>query len=444
MRADVLQFLEDVPRRQGDVAALRLAWYPALLLSHPQHVEQVLLTDHQKFEKPARFRRIVRHVCGSGLFANDGDDWRRQRRRVQSALHDIPREQYCRTVVRAIEHLLRQWPDDDRQDLFGRMVELALAIRTRTTFGMESAEDFETLGQAIRVFMEFFVATFRNPLSWPLWVPTRGNLRIRAAMRDWWRVMDGAVERVRRVPGDESHVIGSLLTLAEKGADSASDGSEAAKGGPLSGARMSDRQLRDELATWVLTGTETLANTLSWIWYLLALHPQVRARMAEEARNVLGGRPPQFDDLPRLVYTQCVIDESMRLYPQAYIMGRKSLVPFSVGGYDFPARTAVFLNQWAIGRDPRWWDRPLEFLPERWSDELRERLPRFAYFPYGVGPRTCAGRNFARLELPLVLATIVQQFEFELSPACRVRPLATLTLRPDPAIPARFIRRKGT
>ncbi|MCO6454863.1 MAG: cytochrome P450 [Pirellulaceae bacterium] len=423
LRADVLRFLETVPRQRGDVAPLRLAWYRAVLLSHPEHVHQVLVTDCARFQKPPRFRRAARRICGRGLFANEGPDWRRQRQRVQAALQRLDLDQYAGTVNSVVDQTLAGWPRDGDQEMFGLLVRLALAIRASTTFGTRSALPLTDLAQATSVFMDYFVHTFRWPLAWPLWVPTGRNRRTRAACRTWWRTLRQAIE----VAGTKNHSVESLLDALQH-PDTEAD-------------RLTSRQLLDELATWVLTGTETLANTLAWSCYLLARHPAARRCLADELDRTLGGRPPMPADVARLPYLESVIRETLRLFPQGYMLGRKALEPFSVGRQAFPSGTAVILNQWFISRDSRWFDDPLAFEPRRWSDGLLERLPRGAFIPYGAGPRACAGRMFARIELPLVLAAITQRFDLELSPERAVRPLPSITLRPSPALPIRLRQR---
>lgn len=423
LRADVLRFLETVPRQRGDVAPLRLAWYRAVLLSHPEHVHQVLVTDSARFQKPPRFRRAAQRICGRGLFANEGPDWRRQRQRVQAALQRLDLDQYARTVSSTVDQTLAGWPRDGDQELYGLLVRLALTIRASTTFGTRSALPVPELAQATSVFMDYFVHTFRWPLAWPLWVPTGRNRRTQAACRTWWRALRQAIES----SGPRHNSVESLLDALQQ-PDTAAD-------------RLAPRQLLDELATWVLTGTETLANTLAWSCYLLARHPVAQRCLSDDLEQTLGSRPPSPADLSRLPYLEGVIRETLRLFPQGYMLGRKALEPFSVDGQAFPLGTAVILNQWFISRDPRWFDDPLAFEPRRWSDGLLERLPRGAFIPYGAGPRACAGRMLARLELPLVLAAIVQRFELELSPECPVRPLPSITLRPCPALPVRLRQR---
>jgi cytochrome P450 len=197
-----------------------------------------------------------------------------------------------------------------------------------------------------------------------------------------------------------------------------------------SGRRMSDRQLRDEVMTLFMAGHETTANTLAWTWFLLAGHPDAEARLHAELDLVLDGRPPTVADLPRLAYTERVVNETLRVFPTVWVVGREAIEPVELDGYRIPAGTTVFMPQWVIHRDGRWYDDPEVFRPERWEGGLIQRIHRYAYFPFGGGPRLCIGNNFAQMEATLVLATIAQKFRIRLAPDAVVEPLATITLRP--------------
>jgi cytochrome P450 len=196
------------------------------------------------------------------------------------------------------------------------------------------------------------------------------------------------------------------------------------------GSKMTDKQLRDETITLFLAGHETTASTLSWTWWLLAQNPAVEKKLHAELDTVLGGRAPSFDDLPKLVYTGHVITESLRLYPAAWGLARLVVEDHEIAGYPVTKGMGVAMAQWVVHRDPRWYDAPEEFRPERWENDLIKRLPRFAYFPFGGGPRQCIGNAFALMEAALILATIAQKFRLRLVANHLVAPLASITLRP--------------
>jgi cytochrome P450 len=256
-------------------------------------------------------------------------------------------------------------------------------------------------------------------------VPTPVNLRLRRATR----TLDRLVYRViaeRRASGQERGDLLSLL-LAARDADD--------------GSAMSDRQLRDEVMTLVLAGHETTALALTWAWYLLAMHPDAEARLHAELHEVLGDRQPAVEDLPRLTVTNWVIAEALRLYPPAWMIERAPVRDTELGGHRLRANTTVLLSPWAIHRDPRWYQRPLAFEPERWADDLARSLPRFAYLPFGGGPRQCIGNTFALTEAALLLASIARQVRLELLTGQTVEPAPTITLRPAGGLRMRIRRR---
>jgi cytochrome P450 len=245
-------------------------------------------------------------------------------------------------------------------------------------------------------------------------VPPPARRRNRAAIAQLDRIVYGIIA-TRRASGEDRGDLLSIL-LAARDADD--------------GSRMTDQQVRDEIMTLFLAGHETTAVALSWTWYLLAQHPDVEKRLADELGTLLDGRLPTVADLPRLRYAEMVVTESMRLYPPAFMLTRRVVEPFEIGGHRIEAETALIMSQWITQRDPRWFDAPEVFQPERWEHDLAKRLPRYAYFPFGGGPRLCIGNTFALMEATLLLATIAQRFRFALAPRASVTPLLSVTLRP--------------
>jgi cytochrome P450 len=250
---------------------------------------------------------------------------------------------------------------------------------------------------------------------------------MRRAVRRLDKVLYALIDR-RRTAGTHDDLLALLLHARDE-----------------DGARMTDKQLRDEAMTLFLAGHDTTALTLTWAWYLLAQHPAVYDALQDELKAVLGGRPPTDADVPRLTYTDRVVQEVMRLYPPAYAMGRQAVGPCDLGGYRLPAGATVLMSQWVMHRDPRWWDEPERFHPDRWAGGLTKRLPRFAYFPFGGGPRLCIGAEFARLEAVLVLAALAQRVRFALVPGPPVVPAPGITLRPGGKVEAivRVVSRRG-
>jgi cytochrome P450 len=305
------------------------------------------------------------------------------------------------------------------------MMAITLEIAAQTLFGAEAATDAEEVRHALDHLQQNFVIRFNSLVPWPLWLPTPSNLNMRRAVRRLDAVLYRFIAERRRSGQHKNDLLSLLLHAQDE-----------------DGSRMTDRQVRDEAMTLFLAGHETTALALSWTWFLLAQHADAEERLAEEVRRVLGDRLPTLDDVPCLTWTEAVALEGMRLYPPAYVIGREALEDTAIRGFQVRRRTTVLMSQWVVQRDPRFFAHPLEFRPQRWRDEAIKQLPKFAYFPFGGGPRLCVGNTFAMMELVLVLATIAQRFRFTLAPGHDVTPTATFTLRPANGIPAIIMPRQ--
>jgi cytochrome P450 len=301
---------------------------------------------------------------------------------------------------------------------------LTLQIAAKTLFDAETRQDVAEVSRAIDEVMEQISVRFRRPFWIPDALPLPGNLRYRRGVRR----MDQLVARIiaeRQNKLDDRGDLLSQLMLARNEA----------------GQAMSARQIRDEVITMLLAGHETTALTLSWTWYLLGLHPAVDVQLAEEVHTVLRGRSPTVDDVPRLRFTEQVVSEALRLYPPAYAIGRQALADCEIGGYHVPAGTTVYVSPWVMHRDPRWFDDPQAFRPERWAGSLAKELPRFAYMPFGGGARICIGNRFAMMEAVLILATVARQFRLERQSGRPVEPKPSITLRPGGGVWVRLVSR---
>ena len=403
-------------RDYGDVVPLRLGLIRGVVLSHPDAIETVLVTHSRNFTKHFALRRN-RLVLGNGLLTSEGDFWLRQRRLAQPAFARSCLARYALDMTAAAQRLLTGWRDGDTRELHAEMARLTLTIAAKTLFGAEVGDEVADVRQAMEAALAAFDARLGTGYLVPHWVPTAANRRLHRAVRRLDEIIYGFIERRRR-SGDEGGDLLSILLDARDG----------------DGSRMTDRQLRDEAMTLFLAGHETTALVLAWASYLLAQHPEAAERLHAELRSILGDRPPGAADLPRLPYTEQVVLESMRLYPPAYVIGREAVADCEVHGYRIPAGTTLFMSQWVVHRDPRWFDEPEKFLPERWAGGLAQRLPKFAYFPFGGGPRLCIGNTFAMTEAVLVLATLARRFRFTLVPDHPVVPWPSMTLRPKHGI----------
>jgi cytochrome P450 len=418
-RRDKLAFFTRCAREYGDRVRFQIGPRPVVLLSDPAMIEQVLGVQQKNFVKHFVLS-LLRPVLGDGLLTSEAEPWLRQRRLIQPAFQRSHVEDYAAIFVAHTERMLSDWGDGERIDLHSAMMHLTLSIAAKALLGTEvSGSEFRSVSRALELLMRDFVYRFEGIVKIPLWVPTVWNWRIKRQIRQLDRVIYGIIDRRRRGAQDGDDLLTRLMQATDAGAEN-----------PGAPGTMSDRQLRDEMMTLFLAGHETTANALSWTCYLLAQHPEVEVRLQAELQSVLSGRSPTVADVPRLVYTEQVVTESMRVFPPVYAIGRRSVRNCEIGGYDVPAGTTFLMSQWVLHRDPRFFDDPLEFRPQRWADGLAKRIPKFAYFPFGGGPRVCVGNSFALLEAVLILATVAQQFRFELLAGQRVIPWPAVTLRP--------------
>jgi cytochrome P450 len=395
-----------------------------MLLNRPDLVEYVLVKNHQNFIKHRFFWRHVEAIFGQGLLTSEGKFWHQQRRLAAPAFAASRVNRYGDTMVQHTERMLQHWQPGQVLNVHQEAMALTLQIAAKTLFDAETRQDVAEVSRAIDEVMEQISVRFRRPFWIPDALPLPGNLRYRRGVRR----MDQLVARIiaeRQNKLDDRGDLLSQLMLARNEA----------------GEAMSARQIRDEVITMLLAGHETTALTLSWTWYLLGLYPAVDVQLAEEVHTVLRGRSPTVDDVPRLRFTEQVVSEALRLYPPAYAIGRQALADCEVGGYHVPAGTTVYVSPWVMHRDPRWFDDPQAFRPERWAGSLVKELPRFAYMPFGGGARICIGNRFAMMEAVLILATVAQRFRLERQSGRPVQPKPSITLRPGGGVWVRLVSR---
>lgn len=412
LRRDILGFFEDCFREYGDAVYFRVANRRAMLLSHPDDIEQVLVAENRHFVKNYAMR-FLRPLLGRGLLLNEGPDWLRQRRLIQPAFLRPRVEEHIPAMVACTRQMLARWQPGRVVDFSAAMLRLTMTIGSRTLLGVDAGGRFREVVQCLETVLDDFLRRMGRPLVLPPWVPTPGNLRLRRAIRRLDQILQQLIDRRRDEPASDDAL--SLLVRARDEVD---------------GGGLSDRQLRDEVMTLFLAGHETTANALTWTWHLLSQHPQVQAEVRREACQVLGEADPTPADLAHLKYTECVVREALRLYPPAYVIGRRPLADLTIGRHFIPAGTNVLMSQWIVHRDPRWFDDPLQFRPQRWADGLAGRIPKYAYFPFGGGPRLCIGNTFAMVEAVLVTAMIARRLLLAPTQDARVPLLPAVTLRP--------------
>ena len=423
-RRDVLRYYSEWARQYGDIVALRLGPWPAVMLNHSDYIEYVLVDHHRNFIKFPFFFRHVDAIFGQGLLTSEGELWQRQRRLMAPAFQPQRLAGYGETMVRHTERMLAHWQPGDVHDVHADMMALTLGVAAKTLFDADTDESVAEIGQAFNAIADEIAIRIPRPFRIPDAVPTPGNIRYLRAVRRIDRLVTRIIQERRRHGGDRGDLLSMLIAARDD-----------------EGRPMTDRQLRDEVITLLLAGHETTALALSWTWYLLSQHPGVDAKLAAELRNVLGGRAPTVTDLPNLRFTEQTAKEAMRLYPPAWGFGREAIADCEIGGYAVSAGTTIIISPWVLHRDPRHFEHPSEFRPERWSGDLARRLPRFVYIPFGGGPRICIGNRFAMMEAVLILATIAQRFRLEWQKDQPMVPLPSITLRPKGGVWVKLVPR---
>lgn len=414
MSRDPLNFMLKVAREYPDIATFKLGPQRTFLLSKPEYIEDVLVANDWNFLKGRGLQRAKR-VLGKGLLTSEGNFHRRQRRLSQPAFHRQRIAAYANVMAEYASRTRDRWTEGETRDIAQEMMQLTLAIVAKTLFDADVEREAQEIGQALTEVLAMF-ETFSSPLTDVLdKLPTQRNRR---AQRGKQR-LDETIYRIiaeRRASAEDRGDLLSMLLLAQD--------TEEGSGG------MSDEQLRDEVMTLFLAGHETTANALAWTWYLLSQNPEAEAKMHAEIDSVLAGKLPGVEDVQRLGYTERVFTEAMRLYPPVWVMSRRSVAACKIGGYHIPAESIVLLSQFVVHHDERYYPEPERFDPERWAPETKASRPKYAYFPFGGGPRLCVGEPFAWMEGILLLAVIAQRWKLRLVPGHPVRPQPLITLRP--------------
>ncbi len=417
--------LTNLPRwahEYGDITHFKIFRQSVYLLNNPDYIEEVLVTQNRNFMKSRALRESTL-VLGQGLLTSEGDFWRRQRRLAQPAFHRNRINAYGQTMVDYAQRTVSQWKDGEHHDIHKDMMHITLEIVSKTLFDADVSGEAENVGRALSVVLDNFTKRASSGFLIPPNLPTPSNQRARKAVQQLDEIMYGIISQRRESLAAGQPDPGDLLSMLIQARDDGPDSGQYGEG-------MSDKQLRDECMTLFLAGHETTAILLSWSWYLLAQHPEVERRLLEELQFTLNGRLPTLEDLPSLKYTSWIVNEALRLYPPAWIIGRQALGDCQIGGYTIPAGSLVLMSQWVTHHDERFYADPLAFKPERWDNDLMKNLPRYAYYPFGGGPRKCIGSDFAMMEAALLMATIAQQYHFELEPGFKPVPWPVITLRP--------------
>lgn len=432
---DPLGFLERVTREYGCGVKVRVeAERDTYIVTHPEHVEEVLVHTGRTFQKGYQRHPIMRLVLGNGLVTSEGDFWLRQRRLAQPAFHRARIAEYGETMVRFTDRMLWGWQGGQELDLTEAMSRLTMEIIAQTVFDVDLHGDPRAgqVGHAVTTMLDEYGRQMTSAVRalmerLPVRLPVPGEARLHAAVRELDALMLALVAERRAEGADRGDLLSMFLAARDE-----------------DGSGMTDAQLRDELITLFLAGHETTANTLAWALFLLSEHPEVEGKLHAELASVLGGHTPGAADFPRLVYTQQVVKEALRLYPPVWWVSREPLADWVCDDVRVPAGSEVGLSPWVMHREAAFYPEPLAFQPERWTPEFEAGLPRYAYFPFGGGPRLCIGNTFALMEAVLVLARLTQRYHLEVLDPGQVVPEPSLTLRPKGELRVRLHRRKET
>jgi cytochrome P450 len=413
-----LEFLADLHRNYGDFVYTRLGPFRSYWLFHPDLIYEALVAKAQSFRRRGRIIDVMRQWDGNGLVTNDGDGWKRQRRLVHPALHGRHLDAYAPVTVAVAQQLVRRWQETEteRVEIYETMTSLTLEIIGQALFGADISAETQKLGDAVEALSQAVQIEAGTLFTWPDWMPLPSVQRKRRALRYLHEVIDRMIVKRRKSKRGRSDVLSILLRAVDLEGD---------------GRGMSDQQAHDEAMTLFLAGHETTAGTMSWVWYLLARHPEVEAKVLNEVDQVLGGRAATDEDVPRLRYTECVVKETLRLYPQGYVLfPRVAGEEVSVGDYQITKGSYVFAAPYVVHRDPRWYADPEKFDPERFL-QPRDTHHGCTFLGFGAGARVCVGSSLATMQIVLILATILQRFRVALAPGQgEVQPMPVFTLRP--------------
>jgi cytochrome P450 len=423
-----LDLFDDLIAEHGDISSFRLATNRVVLLRHPHHVKHILQRRYANFDRSTVSYKMARNLFGRGLATVEGgDEWRVMRRMLQPSFHYQRIVSMSEHMLAVIRDRVRHWDElaaaGEVIDVNAEMRRLTLRVVARALFALEDEEVIDRFAGAIDTIDRELTAYMRFPLL-PLSVPTAGHRRFWTNHAVVEEIIDYVITQHLTDEVDR----GDLLSMMIQAEDD-------------TGARLSDRELRDQVFVMLFAGHETGANVLTWIWYRLGMHQEVQQRAVQEVDNELDGRPPALADCSKLGYTQRVIDEAQRMYPQQWQGWRRCLEDDEIGGYRIPAGTDVFYSPYHVHRHPDFWADPEEFRPDRFAAAEVATRDRSAYLPFGSGPHKCIGEQFAQTEMMFVLASVLQRYRIELESPEAIAPRPLITLGPEKPVRVRLVPR---
>ena len=426
IRKNPLAYLDSVWRTYGDVVQFPVPKPPSYLVNDPDGVRSVLVTNARSYGKSTIQYSALSLVTGEGLLSADTAEWKRQRPMVQPAFHRETLTTIVSHVATAAERIIEDWnalTEGAVVDIDAAIMNAALEVVGHALFGSDLSTDADVLTTATLDALDVVIARARVPITPPAWVPTPGNRKLSSSVAALDRAVHSMLDSrgVREVPAD---MLDLLITARDD-----------------EGHALTETEIRDQVVTFIVAGHETVASALTWTFALLAENPEVMRLLQAEADAVLGGNAAQFADYQRLPYARAVIDETLRLYPPAWLITRNSLGDDVLGGFEVPEGSLIIMSPWLLHRHPGVWANPDRFDPQRFIDG---EIDRSAFIPFGAGPRQCIGRDFAYVEAVLLLSSLVAHFDLEY-PAGQQRPPAVplVTMRPANGLHLRVSARSG-
>ncbi len=413
MNRDRLGMMTDAAAQYGDAVRIPVGPKELYFFNHPDHAKHVLADNSGNYHKGIGLVH-ARRALGDGLLTSEGELWRKQRKVIQPAFQSkriaAQADVIAQEAVKLVERLKRH--SGAPVNVMNEMTGLTLGVLGRTLLDAD-LDEFGSIGDSFAAVQDQAMFELATLSAVPGFIPLPRQLRFRRAKADLQRIVDELVAARRRSGLDRDDVLSRLVVSADAEAD----------------PRVGRERLRDEMVTLLLAGHETTASTLSWTLYLIDQHPQVWERLHEEAVSVLGDRAPTFADLHSLRYTNMVLEEVMRLYPPVWLLPRKALAPDEVGGYRVPAGADVVICTYTLHRHPRFWTDPTRFDPERFDPALAPERPRYAYIPFGAGPRFCVGNHLGMMEAAFVVSVLARELRLRKAPSYEVVPEPMLSLR---------------
>ena len=389
-----------------------------MIITDPDYVKHILQDNNRNYRKSFS-NEPLKLLLGQGLVTSEGDFWRKQRRLIQPAFHRERLAAFAQIMTDECAALIKKWhslPDKSVVELSHDLSELTLHIICKAMFTADVDDDMDLVSREINTANETLIARVLNPMSIPLWVPTPANIREKHTYDAIRKVVSSVIDKRRKSSAHHDDLMAMLMEARDE----------------ETGEAMSDEQIQDEVVTIFLAGHETTAVALTWLFHCLDENPEVEAKLLQEAKTALNGRTPAIEDLKNLEYTRMVVEETMRLYPAVWSMGRQSYHDDVIGGWSVPAATNCFIPIYYIHRSEKYWPEAQKFIPERFNKENSKNRHKFIYFPFGGGPRLCIGNNFALMEMQLLVPMIIQQFHLQKPKNFKFKLSTLITMRPDP------------